>query len=224
MYKEKEFITIKTKTNKTLYDDIPSDDIGLNNYRVKSINEVSNQYICEPCDYNTPTKTEYDIHLSSKFHIEKVSEYNKKYSCDICDYNTNIKSNYDKHVSSKKHKKNYESTLNKSKIIYSCDICHYNTSIKCNYNKHLYSRAHVNKTQPQITDVLSSQKDTQLYSSIMDELKNMMLEQTTKIEEQAKIREEQQSKFNEEQTKIREEQSKMNQIITEIANKPVTTI
>jgi hypothetical protein len=43
----------------------------------------------------------------------------------------------------------------------------------------------------------------------MDELKNMMLEQTTKI-------------IEEKTTTMREEQAKMNQMITEIANKPVS--
>jgi hypothetical protein len=54
---------------------------------------------------------------------------------------------------------------------------------------------------------MTNNVDNHLYSSIMGEIKNLMIEQTTKIEEQAKIREE-----------------KMSQMITEIANKPVTTI
>jgi hypothetical protein len=52
----------------------------------------------------------------------------------------------------------------------------------------------------------------------MDELKHMMLEQ-------AKMNEEKTTKIIEEQnTKITEEQAKMNQMIAEIANKPITAI
>jgi hypothetical protein len=100
---------------------------------------------------------------------------------------------------SKKHTKKAEAANN----VYSCDICQYTTIIKSNYNKHLLSNSHIHKTQQPI------QNENQLYSSIMDELKNMMLEQTKMREEQAKMKEEQQTKID--------------QIITEISNKPVTT-
>jgi hypothetical protein len=213
MYKDKQHTITKTNANKTLYDAIPGNVCASQNFLRKGICNVSNQYICEPCDYMTSRKSSYDSHLSSKKHFENSQINNKTYGCDICDYYTYIKRDYENHLSSKKHKKNYASTLDKSKNIYSCDICHYTTSIKCNYNKHEKSKSHIHKTQMNEDnnnnndDDEPAQKDTQLYSSIMDELKHMMLEQTTKIEEQAKIREE-----------------KMSQMITEIANKPVTTI
>ena len=145
--------------------------------------------------------------------LEKSIKSSKKvanqYICNLCEYMSSKKSSYDNHLSSKKHAKKYARTL---KNIYSCDICDYTTSIKYNYNKHLSCKSHINRTQTHI------QKDNQVYSSIMDELKNMMLEQTTKMrEEQTKI-------IEEKTTKIAEEQAKMNQMITEIANKPVSNI
>jgi hypothetical protein len=221
MYKEKLYqAKNKTKT-KTLYDDIPSNENISLFFCDKSKSEVSNQYICEICDFVTSKKCNYDRHLSSKKHIEKVAENNKTYICEICDYNTNTKYNYDKHLSSKKHIKK---RANENVYLFTCDICDYTTNVKCNYNKHLSSKSHIKKTK-------TTDETPQLYSSIMDELKNMMLEQTTKItEEQSKMREEQ-AKFIEEQAKLieektttmREEQTKMNQMITEIANKPTIT-
>jgi autonomous glycyl radical cofactor GrcA len=240
----------KIKDNKSINDDNTITNNPEQNFLVKSIGDVGNQYLCEVCDYITSKKSSYDSHLSSKKHQKKVSEnknnlvceicnyttsiknnYTKhlsskkhkekvsenfnSYVCEICDYDTTIKSNYDKHLSSKKHTKNSARILPN---IYSCDICHYNTTTKYNYTKHLSSKTHLNK----------SQNDNKMYSSIMDELKNMMLEQNTKIiEEQAKqtniLREEQAKIIEEKTSKMTEEQTKMNQMITEIANKPTAS-
>jgi hypothetical protein len=184
---------------------------------VEKVSENENQYICEVCHYNTCIKNNYDRHLSSKKHIEKVAEINKTYSCDICDYNTSIKSHYDKHLTSKKHITNQKKKLSCKKYTYSCDICQYNTCNKYNYDRHLSSISHKTQTNISISsNTTPIQKDNQIYSSIMDELKNMR-------EEQAKMNKEQQANIREEQTKLREEQTKMNQMITEIANKPTIT-
>jgi hypothetical protein len=146
-----------------------------------------------------------------------VLKNKKMYNCEFCDYNTNIKTHYEKHLSSKKHiKKRAIENI----YTYTCDICDYISTIKCNYKKHLASKSHIKKTQLTNPPI---KKDDRVYSSIMDELKNMMLEQTTKItEEQAKMNKEQ-TKMREEQAKMKEEQqSKIDQIISEISNKPVT--
>jgi histone H3/H4 len=211
MYKEKQHTITNTKSNKTLYDAVPSNEYDVHNFLRKGICKVSNQYICEPCDYMTSRKSSYDMHLTSKKHNENTQNNKKTHGCDICDYYTYIKRDYENHLSSKKHKKNYAMTLDKSNIIYSCVICDYTTSIKCNYNKHQKSKSHIHKTQINEDEDEPKKKDSQSYSSIMDEIKNMMLEQTTKI-------------IEEKTTKIAEEQAKMNQMITEIANKPVSNI
>jgi hypothetical protein len=220
MEKEKVSPITKTKINKTLYDDIQCNEYSEHNLCEKFSKNGENQYICEICDYMTSKKSSYSNHLSSKKHQEKVSENKNKYICKFCDYITSIKSHYDKHLSSKKHTKNYARLLVPKTNTYSCDICDYSTSVKYTYNKHLSSKSHIKKTQ--ITNPPIN-KDSQVYSSIMDELKNMMLEQTTKItEEQAKMNKEQ-AKMREEQAKMKEEQqTKIDQIITEIANKPAT--
>jgi len=134
------------------------------------------------------------------------------YNCDFCNYSTSKKSSYENHLTSKKHTKSISNNLTNTKNIYSCNICNFSTYNKYNYNKHLSSKSHRNKSNTEDKNIIQNDKqnDKQLYSSIMDELKIMMLEQTTKItEEQAKIKEEQQKKID--------------QIITEISNKPVTT-
>jgi hypothetical protein len=200
--------TIKIKT---LYDDVPSISNDALVFRHHFRSNGGNQYICEICDYNTYKNCNYDRHLSSKKHLEKVSKNNNAYTCEFCDYNTYIKSHYEKHLSSKKHVKKRAQHLSH---IYSCEICDYTTSIKYNYNKHLSSKSHINKTQTN-TPI---QNDNQSYSSIMDELKNMMLEQSKKIEEQTKIIEEKTNKIIEEKT------TTMSQMMNEIANKPVTTV
>ena len=82
------------------------------NFSVKSIGDVGNQYICEVCDYITSKKSSYDSHLSSKKHQKKVSENKNNLVCEICNYNTSIKSNYVKHLSSKKHKEKVSENIN----------------------------------------------------------------------------------------------------------------
>jgi hypothetical protein len=128
-------------------------------------------------------------------------ENNKNFVCEICNYHTSIKRDYNNHLSSKKHIKK------QAQHLYSCDFCDYTTSIKYNYNKHLSSKSHIKKSQHQANTPIKKE-DNQIYSSIMDELKRMREEQSKIIEEKT--------------TSMREEQAKMNQIITEIANKPVT--
>jgi hypothetical protein len=159
------------------------------------------QHVCEKCNYITVRKSSYDSHLLSKKHQDKGLEKNNTYSCEICNYKTNTKRNYNTHLSSKKHEKSYSSILSSSKKIYSCEICDYTTIVKCNYSKHVLSKSHVNKTQQPIKNEISIKKDT-----IISELKNMILEQYTKI--------------NEQQSKLREEEyAKMLQMIDEIGNK-----
>jgi hypothetical protein len=157
------------------------------------------------CEIQKSNDTQCLINCYLEKSIKSIKNVSNQYVCNLCEYMSSKKSSYDNHLSSKKHAKNYALSL---KNVYTCEICDYTTSIKCNYNKHLSSKSHIHRTQ----------QDNQSYSSIMDELKNMMLEQTTKMrEEQTKI-------IEEKTTKIAEEQAKMNQIITEIANKPVSNI
>jgi hypothetical protein len=192
------------KNVKTLYHDISSNVFNAITQCDKHQSNTIKPYVCDICDYVTKKICNYNRHLSSKKHIENVSKINKKYNCEFCDYNTSIKSHYDKHLSSKKHIKKRAKQLSH---IYGCDICDYTTNIKYNYNKHLSSKSHINKTQT-ITPI---KNDSQSYSSIMEQLKNMREEQTKIIEEQAKI--------IEEQAKNIEEQTKMNQIISIYLNK-----
>jgi hypothetical protein len=202
---------------------ISNDTSSINNtehiFGIKNACIDANQYICECCDYATSRKSSYDIHLSSNKHAKnyapKYAENNKIYTCDFCNYSTSKKSSYENHLTSKKHTKSISDKLTNTKNIYSCNICNFSTYNKYNYKKHLSSKSHLNKSNTEEKNIIQNDKniiqnDKQLYSSIMDELKIMMLEQTTKItEEQAKMKEEQQKKID--------------QIITEISNKPVTT-
>ena len=229
MYKEKVSVVTNLKNNKKIQHDISSNNCQSNFFLYNFGCSVSNPYICEKCDYSTSKKSSYDKHLSCKKHIEKVSENNKMYICEFCHYNTSIKSNYDKHLSCKKHIEKVALETKKSKMIFSCDICDYTTYIKCNYKKHQKSHSTTN-------NIINKSKDKQcnantnanvntnvntnanvndyiinnnLYSSIMGEIKHLMIEQSTK--------------FIQEQTKMYEEQTKINQIINDIANKQITS-
>jgi hypothetical protein len=129
----------------------------------------------------------------------------KKYICEVCDYTTSKKSSYTSHLSCKKHLKNYANINKKLKNVYICNICDYNTSSKYNYQKHQKTKTHnkiVNENKNENANDYMIKNN--LYSSIMDEIKHLMVEQ---------------SKFSQEQAKFNQEQTKMNQAISEIANK-----
>jgi hypothetical protein len=209
MEQEKVSPITKHQKDKNNCNDISSNDTPEHYFLYKSMRQRANQYICEQCDYSTCKKSSYDRHLSSKKHIEKVSENKKTHFCKICDYTTSIKSNYEKHLSSKKHIQNSASSLKDQKSMFMCNICDYTTCIKYNYQRHSKTHKQSQYISSNKTNVIiDNENNGQLYSSIMDEIKNMMLEQTTKI--------------TEEQAKISQEQTKMNQMITEIANKPIS--
>jgi hypothetical protein len=111
----------------------------------------------------------------------------KTYYCNVCDYNTNRKYNYDIHLSSVKHKKNQAKTTYK----YNCDICEYHTNNKYNYDKHIYSVKHKHKcnignNQTEKEEIckikdIDKMKNSDLFVSIMSEIKTMMKEQNQTI-------------------------------------------
>jgi hypothetical protein len=205
MEKENYACSINNDCELKICNDISSNEYSLHEKSIKNRCTVGIQYICEICDYMSSRKSSYDRHLSSKKHVKNYAKINKTYTCEKCDYYTSKKSSYDNHLSSKKHVKKSAPTIDLSKNIYSCNICDYTTSIKWNYTKHIQSKRHLqnsNTTHENATTNVIIDNENNLYSSIMGEIKNLMLEQN----------------------KMSQEQSKMNQIITEIANKPVTTI
>ena len=65
-------------------------------------------YSCEPCDYHTPSKFNFEKHLNTKKHLNvktKKSDF-ELFECIPCKYKTTDKSNYARHFKSEKHAKN----------------------------------------------------------------------------------------------------------------------
>ena len=107
----------------------------------------------------------------------------KTYTCNICEYNTSRKYNYDLHLSSIKHKKKVATLIN----TYKCDACDYHTNNKYNYDKHIFSIKHKNNTTKidfenncKLKDI-NQMKNSELFVSIMSEIKSMMREQNQTI-------------------------------------------
>ena len=126
-----------------------------------------------------------NVFLDVKDEVAKLSNnIANTYKCDICDYNTNRKFNYDLHLNSVKHKKKLAKTNN----LYNCSICKYHTSNKYNYDKHIFSVKHklnsgvTEKTENKIKDI-DQMKNSDLFVSIMSEIKVMMKEQNQSIME-----------------------------------------
>ena len=155
------------------------DSININNIENEhlKVGEICLQkmanFVCYVCDYYTHKKYNYEIHLSSIKHIENVAIMNNnkqyEYKCCVCNYNTNKKYNYEKHIESIKHKHKY------------------NKNEKLNSKEKQSELENVNK------NIITTINDDTI-SSIMSEIKNLMVEQ-----------------------------NKMNKMITEIANKPTIT-
>jgi len=107
----------------------------------------------------------------------------KTYTCNSCDYNTSRKYNYDLHLSSIKHTKKLATLIN----TYKCDVCDYHTNNKYNYDKHVFSIKHKNNTTKidfenncKLKDI-NQMKNSELFVSIMSEIKSMMREQNQTI-------------------------------------------
>jgi hypothetical protein len=65
------------------------------------------KYKCEPCEYATNSKNEYERHLNSKKHKEifNIEKEIKVFECKDCDRQYAFESDYKKHCLSVKHKK-----------------------------------------------------------------------------------------------------------------------
>jgi hypothetical protein len=149
----------------------------------KKNKKVSNENIHSDKQCEEPI---YDnVILDDKDEVAKMSNnVANQYNCNICDYNTNRKFNYDLHLNSVKHKKK----LAKINNLYNCSICKYHTSNKYNYDKHIFSVKHKmnggvkEKTEHKIKDI-DQMKNSDLFVSIMSEIKVMMKEQNQSIME-----------------------------------------
>ena len=174
-----------------------------------------NTYICDICDYKTNRKHNYTIHLSSDKHIKQLAIKNRTFTCDSCQYSTNNRCSYDKHMKTVKHKMNVVTSNSKKEYKYNCELCNFHSNKKCNYDKHLTSNIH--KT------VEEKEKQNEILHNTNLDTKKSDNEYHKKLLNTAINNDTLDSIMSEIKT-LMVEQNKMNQIITEMANKPVTII
>jgi hypothetical protein len=123
----------------------------------KKIQNVAKPFTCNFCYYNTSRKYNYELHLSSAKHKKKLATLNHLYNCYVCNYHTNNKYNYDKHVFSSKH---------------------INANANANANSNMNEK---NNNTINLNDDIDKMKNSELFVSIMSEIKNMMKEQSQTI-------------------------------------------
>ena len=73
---------------------------------------MSEEFICECCDYYTSKKGNYDRHILTRKHNYRTllnkkgaKKNNQKFYCEICDYSTSKDGNFDRHVLSPQQKR-----------------------------------------------------------------------------------------------------------------------
>jgi len=187
-------------------------------------------YMCIHCNISFTSKKNYTEHLLHCIINEK------EYNCDICKVTYCHKYNYKRHLSSIKHL-NELKKINIETKKYNCSICDYETNKKSNYVIHLSCKKHIQKVkdknnekepdneQEKINNMNIETFKNEVISTLMTQLSSVLEENNkTELAEQTKMMIETQTKMIiETQSKMMDEQNKMNQIITEIANKPSIT-
>jgi len=77
-------------------------------------------YNCEPCNFTTSNKSEYDRHILRRKHLyltspEKNTPKKPNYECKLCNFETNKKHDYSRHCMTRKHKDNEKNEKNENK-------------------------------------------------------------------------------------------------------------
>ena len=206
------------------------------NYNIKKNAKpiYDNNYICDNCDYTSSRKSNYNRHLRSCLKNKETNKSLKEYKCDSCDLMYYHKYNYIRHLQSSKHlnknsneikvekmNNNYNDNDNGNKYI--CSICDFECNKKSNYKIHLSCKKHINnvKLQENISEI-KTESNTELDKNTMmvETFKNEVI--STLMTQLSSVLEENNKNVLAEQTKMMIEQNKMNQIITEIVNKPTS--
>jgi len=130
----------------------------------KKSRKMSQDIICDVCNYKTNIKSNFNKHITTVLHkrLVKIQTDNQQFICKYCDYFTTRKNDYDKHVKTKKHKSKYKN-------------CKYTYD---DNDKNVYNNEIINND-----DIFSSMSNDDLYSSIMSEIKVMMIEQNKMIQD-----------------------------------------
>jgi len=205
------------------------------NYKIKKNAKpiYDNNYICDNCDYTSSRKSNYNRHLRSCLKNKETNKSLKEYKCESCDLMYYHKYNYIRHLQSSKHlnknsneikvekmNNNYNDNDNGNKYI--CSICDFECNKKSNYKIHLSCKKHINnvKLQENISEIKTTESNTELDKNTMmvETFKNEVI--STLMTQLSSVLEENNKNVLAEQTKMMIEQNKMNQIITEIVNKP----
>jgi hypothetical protein len=151
-------------------------------------------------DNNLPSSNKNMVSATSlhekKLKNEPPENNQKLFCCNKCDYVCSKKGNYNRHMRSSIH--------NNIEIVYECGLCKFKTGKKSNYNIHLQTKKHLDET--------NKSNDTE--KNMINKLEEFKTEVVKTLMGQLS------SVLEENHKNILSEQTKMNQIITEIANKP----
>jgi hypothetical protein len=106
------------------------------------MNETTNKYYCEKCDYKCKYLSQWTKHINREVHktgIRKTrSDIKPEYKCDKCTYKTkNV-------VMYKQHKLNEHSTIEEREKCFNlyCKTCNFGTFSKDLFNTHIKSKKH----------------------------------------------------------------------------------
>ncbi|AYV83637.1 MAG: hypothetical protein Hyperionvirus9_54 [Hyperionvirus sp.] len=103
------------------------------------------KFICDPCEYSTTSKCNFDTHLKSAKDQEKIGidHILYEYKCEPCDYYTNQKTSYTIHLKGKLHM--IKCNITDLQYQFICNQCDYKTNINNQYKLHLQSDIHLSK-------------------------------------------------------------------------------
>jgi len=139
--------------------------------------------------------TSYNIMLSATNDLKNEQIVEQMYTCERCKYTCYRKSNYNRHLLTTRH-----ISLQNYNTIYDCSMCEFKCSKKSNYNIHLTSNKHIQNAKiheakmheniqytMNIQDIVSQDNingiKSELFVSIMSEIKVMMSEQNKMIQD-----------------------------------------
>jgi len=112
-FKGREFFNCKPDDIKYIFDKY--DNKLINNEKIDNIylkeNKKMKNYICEPCNYISNNKTNYEIHLHTKTHIDNITP-DDKFCCNECLKIFNHKSNLYRHQKTCKQQKENNENYN----------------------------------------------------------------------------------------------------------------
>jgi len=198
------------------------------------MDENSNKYYCEICDYSTSRLHNYNKHLLTLKHKHatnnslleingNINNEKNVFSCDTCNFHCKYKSNYDIHLLSEKHKRKISGEPKENRYI--CSICNIEYTNHSGLWKHKKKCIQHPPIEPEEREPLQntftpvnnvSNFTPELFIEVMNkskELQDFLIEQNKELQKQVL---EQQNKLLEKDDMLIEQNNK----IIELASKP----